>query len=707
MISDNYIRYNIEDCRNCKFHNCEFEFEYQNETNNSHNKPLPPANKSCITLLATTVMDSDSELDKNTITIEVYPSSELPKSSGKELLENTQCFGSVCIMSPKNVIQVECGIKNVTDGIGEHYKVETGYNYKIEANSIDRWEPIQPVFICAQTGRGKNYFIEHALLPYVRELNYRKKTDQRVLILSNRLALKQQIKNRIPGEDASDGENGTIYSYGKFADVMTYQSLLKKYGLLKRRQKKALSRYIYVICDEAHYFTSDAMFNPHTQKILSTIVQLFQDAIRVYMSATPYECLEYIIKCEESYKDLYLNWNKPQHKCKYGKMVLYHFQSDYNYLNIKYYNRVEELYKEIVISVNKKHEKWLIFIDDKEKCTTVMKALEQYGHIGDMDDSNAKNSIVGKILAVDATSKEDESYRAMILNEKLGKNIYVLISTSVLDNGVNLRGINNIVISDMARVKCLQMVGRARVSNSDERKTLYIRRFDSNYVEKRIWDLEKQKDAYHSYEMAYDETGNGLYPRGYSGLTFLEKYYNGDERDWGNAKHWFGISPTESPTIYLNEIAKSLLEKLIPQYQFILKDMEDESEQKGDTESERRIGQKYLEHQLSWFGKQYSIDNDVNFVEKKKEERDFIAFLNSYADSKKQINQESQEAFKAEFTRMYDNAFQRADPNLTRKYNINKMNKLLQRQGICYKVDSRSSYWLVITHKWDSENSEL
>ena len=684
MISDNeYIRYNIEDCRNCKFHNC--EFEYQNETNSSHNKPLPPANESGITLLATTVMDSDSELDKNTITVKAYSPLELPKRSGIELLESTQCFGSVCIMSSKNVVQVECGIKNVNDGIGEHYKVETDYNHKIEANSIDRWEPIQPVFICAQTGRGKNYFIEHALLPYVRELNYRKRTNQRVLILSNRLALKQQIKDRLQREDTSDGENGTIYSYGRFADVMTYQSLLKEKSFIKKRQKRAQSRYIYVVCDEAHYFTSDAMFNPHTQKILSTIVQLFQDAIRVYMSATPYECLEYIIKYEERYKDLYLNWNKPQHKWKYGKMVFYHFQSDYSYLNINYYSKIEELYKEIVISVNKKHEKWLIFIDDKEKCRTVMEALEQYG---DMDDLNMK----GRIFAVDATSKEDESYRAMILNEKLDKKTYVLISTSVLDNGVNLRDIDNIVISDMAKVKCLQMVGRARVSNSDDQKNLYIRRFDSHYVEKRIWDLEKQKDAYHSYEIAYGELGNRLYPIGYSRFAFFEKYYNSDERDWRNAKRWFGISSKESPVLYLNEIAKSLLEKLIRQYQFILKDMEDENEQnevKGlGIESGSRIGQRYLEHQLSWFGKRYCIDNDVTFVDKKKGERDFIDFLNSYADSKEQINQESQEVFRAEFTRMYDKAFQRADPNLTRKYDINKMNKLLRRQGICYKVDT-------------------
>ena len=63
----------------------------------------------------------------------------------------------------------------------------------------------------------------------------------------------------------------------------------------------------------------------------------------------------------------------------------------------------------------------------------------------------------------------------MVKNEKLDPDVYVLITTSVLDNGVNLAGIHNIVVSDMSKVKCLQMVGRARVANNGDRKTLYIK----------------------------------------------------------------------------------------------------------------------------------------------------------------------------------------------------------------------------------------
>lgn len=159
---------------------------------------------------------------------------------------------------------------------------------------------------------------------------------------------------------------------------MTNQGLLHKEDYLKKLQeKKTSSRYILVICDEAHFFTSDAMFNPHTYNILSMIVRLFQDAVRVYMSATPYECLKPIIDCGYKYQNL-LNENKKEKERVYCSMVLYHFTRDYSYLDIKTYSAIKELYKEIVDSVKNRKEKWLIFIDDREKCEGVKKKLEAF-----------------------------------------------------------------------------------------------------------------------------------------------------------------------------------------------------------------------------------------------------------------------------------------------------------------------------------------
>ena len=474
--------------------------------------------------------------------------------------------------------------------------------------------------------------------------------------------------------------------------------------MLKKRQSKAQSRYIYIICDEAHFFTSDAMFNPHTSKILEAIVRLFQDAVRVYMSATPYECLEYIIKYEREYHSR-LNFNRPQEKDKSIPMAFYHFQRDYSYLDVKVYSAIGELYGQMIESVNQKREKWLVFIDDIEKCRAVKKDLEGYaegkGSPLVVVDGDSKTE---KVFAVDASSKANPSYCSMVLNERLDKNTFVLITTSVLDNGVNLTGINNIVVSDMERVKCLQMLGRARVSDADDRKTLYVQRFDCPYVQKRIDSFQTQKTAYHNYRLAYGELPDTLQSRGYDEYRFLDKYYNGGTLDWINAKHWFG-RPMDKPTeLYLNEIAKSLLDRRTRQYQLILDEMIEESPQAGmEQQEKKRVGQKYLEYQLSWFGKVYCVDDDITFADKNKAKKAFVAFLESYAESEVQIDKEEQQRFKPDFTRLYDAAFGRADPNKGRVYSITKMNSLLEDVHINYKVDSHSAYWIVQEHDWETE----
>lgn len=650
-------------CRLCSFYECELVEEYMK----FQKKHIAPA-----TNVRSTKKDN---LDIASL------------SYNQEELKNR------CIMMEFN--QIECGRKKVADGIGDHYKIQTRGNLEIETDTKDRWEPSQPIFISAQTGQGKNWFIENNLISYVKELNEKNKTNQKILILSNRLALKHQIKNRLNGNEDLDNEEGKIYPHNKYADVMTYQSVLDKEDHLKNEQSKKISRYIYIVCDEAHFFTSDAMFNPHTQEILSVIVKIFKDAIRVYMSATPYECLEYIVKYEKLYKP----------KSKYSSLVFYHFKRDYNYLRINYYANINELYNTIVTSVNNHGEKWLIFIDDINKCKTIKEELEEYAckkYIPmTLED---RNSEISKILVVDATSKKNKSYESLVLNEKLNKNTYVLITTSVLDNGVNLTGIDNIVVSDMLKVKCLQMVGRARVKGDDQ-KTLYIKRFDEKYVKNRIYDVEKQKDAYHSYEMAYNGPDNGEpYGRVYYEYSFLNKYYNGDESDWKNAKHWFGRGRKSPTKLYLNEIARSLVNKLFLSYERILEEM-----QKTD-EGQKVSGQKYLEYQLSWFGRKYNEENDITLTGTNKAQKEFVDFLEFNSVNERKMFDDDQKAFSKKFTELYDQAFSRKDPNKERDYGLSKMNNILKEYKMEYKVEScretsenKKTYWKVVKFNWESD----
>lgn len=636
--------------------------------------------------------------------------------TGKDRLEYNKCADEIlkngCIMSSRHVYPIACDRKRVSDGIGDHYKIEAQLDSSIRTETSDRWEPLQPVFISAQTGQGKNYFVEHELIPYVRELNYKNNTEQRVLILSNRLALQQQIKSRLEGDYDTDDETYKIYPYKEFANVMTYQSLLWQEKRLENIQKKARSRYIYVICDEAHFFTSDAMFNPHTAKILEAIVRLFQDAIRVYMSATPYECLEHIIRYEEEYKRLYLNWGKPQRGWAEEKMVLYHFKRDYSYLDIKIYSEFEELYEQILDSVNRRKKKWLIFIDDRERGSTVGADLLKYAkkHSENLDENhnleggerNKKIIVAEHIQVVNADSKDDPTYMSIVLNEALVNGICVLITTSVLDNGVNLRNIDNIIVSDMSKVKCLQMLGRARIDGADDRKTLYIKRFDLKYVNRRIDALREQEDAYHSYELAYGEFRDPLQSRG-TGVVynFLNKYYDGNESDWTNAKHWFGRSLDKPTELYPNEIAKSLLNRIAPQYLSIREEIIDEMSQVGieQREGKKYPGQKFLEYQLSWFGRVYCKDDDVTFADRDKVKKAFIAFLKAYADSGETVDgKEKMAEFQTEFKRLHDAVYPSVVKDKTHPYGYKKMNDILKNHNLGYEIvgQPQKGPWTVI-----------
>ena len=310
------------------------------------------------------------------------------------------------------------------------------------------------------------------------------------------------------------------------------------------------------------------------------------------------------------------------------------------------------------------------------------------------DESKAKE----QILVVKAESKSNKTYMAIIKKERLGKNTHVLISTSVLDNGVNLEDIDNIVVSDISKTKCLQMVGRARVSGPDDRKTLYVKRFGGDEVDRRIRSFDRQKSAYHSYNLAYGEPHNLTQPRGNSEWRFLKKYYDGSVRDWEDAKHWFSRPKDDPQKLYFNKIAESLLVKMIPQYKAIYDEMVEEGRVLDDVQCEEGVnytGQKYLEYQLSWFGKTYCADDDITFADKEKAKKEFIAFLDAYVADETQISSEDQTIFKHQFTKLYDVAFGREDRNLHRDYGIRKMNGLLFKQNLCYEIVSQSSHWEV------------
>ena len=169
------------------------------------------------------------------------------------------------------------------------------------------WNAEKPVIISAQTGKGKNYWVFNDLLPRLLD-RYGVENDE-ILLLSNRIAASRQSKIQVAellksyiGDNEYERKIQDIYScrgidemcvdFGVIT-ICTYHQMLQR-QLLRRK------KFRYIISDECHFFTSDAMFNPDTNNMLQEIVTYGQESVRVYMSATPEVAFEAIVRAEFS-----------------------------------------------------------------------------------------------------------------------------------------------------------------------------------------------------------------------------------------------------------------------------------------------------------------------------------------------------------------------------------------------------------------------
>lgn len=183
----------------------------------------------------------------------------------------------------------------------------------------------------------------------------------------------------------------------------------------------------------------------------------------------------------------------------------------------------------------------------------------------------------------------------------------------------------------------------------------------------------------------------------------------------------FGRSFNEPNKLYINEIARSLVNMRIDMYRHILEEMKREvSEMASDRV---RVGQGYLEYQISWFGKVYCEDNDVTFKDTEKAKAALLSFLKSCSTSGLVFENENQtsnrlakvnnkdndrvygdqDKFKKEFTLLYDAAYGREDRNNSRYYDLNKINKLLQKMDLPFEIKSNHG-WIVTECEKDNIN---
>lgn len=315
-------------------------------------------------------------------------------------------------------------LKWVTEVIGEDYK---------------NWKKGDVVRVQAQTGTGKTLMITGN--DKVKGMIDRMEDYEELIYICNRIELKRQIKLdllkkynlEIPTtieelDNKKKIKNITITSYHAIA----YRELEKIYN----DKDYSLDKYSYIVCDECHFFTADGDFNNKTRLAYKSLVKTrHRNAIKIFISATMDEVANAIDKVMKEYKlDIF----------KKNTIHTYSTGIDYSYLNTKYFTKISDIIT--LIKNDKSNDKWLVFVTSKSNGKDILDKLTSY-------------NISSELIISGTNNKESKN-----ITTESKFNCKVLITTKVLDNGVNIKDVDvkNLVVMANDKTTFLQEIGRIR-----------------------------------------------------------------------------------------------------------------------------------------------------------------------------------------------------------------------------------------------------
>lgn len=321
----------------------------------------------------------------------------------------------------------------------------------IKGKEIEKWQQGYRILISAGTGTGKTYFVKRVLTEHANTFG------NKILLLVNRTPLQEQIQNNLQEIDGHD-----------VIDVRTYQSLENE--ILKGTHN--FDDYKFVVCDEAHYFFSDALFNNKTNLILNLIKDELQDKVVILMSATA-NLLKSYLKIDDS--------------------LIYIVKNSYHGLDGIYTYKNQETIEQLLKSLPP-NEKAIYFTQSVEKAYEMSLTLSDAGFI--CSQGNKKSCHMNK-----------EELQNIQQNERF--ECQVLCCTTALDNGINIIDgqVKHIIIDVFDLDTVIQCIGRKRIVDIGEKFKLYLKEVDARYANT-IYnsvskDLEQASYLLHYREKAF------------------------------------------------------------------------------------------------------------------------------------------------------------------------------------------------------------
>lgn len=294
----------------------------------------------------------------------------------------------------------------------------------VTTHEIKQWKIGDIITITAGTGVGKSYFIKNILYAYAKE------NHQKILMLIHRTNCVEQFQREIERDKKTD-----------VIDIETYQKL--EYKNLNG-YKNYLNTYKYIVCDEFHYFMSDALFNKTTDVSLNCILNSI-GTIRIFMSATGHYMKNYI------------------NNIKHMETINYEIPASYNFIQtLRFFNKDETIEKYIKECIETK-SKAIFFIQSAEKAYKLYIKYKKYCLF-----NCGKSDRHYKYVDKNKISK-------MLIEEHFNENI--LITTTCLDAGVNIIDIEvkHIIIDVKDIGSLIQCIGRRRIKNEDDKINIYIK----------------------------------------------------------------------------------------------------------------------------------------------------------------------------------------------------------------------------------------
>ena len=383
-------------------------------------------------------------------------------------------------------------------------KKEARYVSEKIGSEYKSWKEKDYIYLGADTGTGKTYFIFYVLAPFA------KSQGEEILYLCNRISLKRDVqKLKEKAEKELDMQLTNVH-------VMTYQQVNKiiqrrgrdhnpiideKINDLKREyqekigicntdeerwllnselidreiilEKQArgrnwhqyhrLSCYKYIVADEFHYFAEDSMFSRDAHYSHEFIFSK-SNQIKILISATG----------------------------KYGLQLLQGGKPDYEYvirnnkstIELNFYRDSRSNNSDYPLQIiskileSEKESKVIYFVDDIERIKAIWRDHEDWRSQLTCMFSNTNSDKEG----INQIDNPDVIYD--IEDEMTTFNGRVLLTTSVLSNGVTLKDKNiKYIICDIPNIfTAIQCIGRKRIIDDTDKVKVYIRFYGTDYI---------------------------------------------------------------------------------------------------------------------------------------------------------------------------------------------------------------------------------